>query len=73
MPLYFMIFLAMLAAALLLYLGAVASVAITRRPPPVFIQEVAASRPQAAGVALLWFGVGSVGYCSLTYTASMLT
>jgi len=58
MPLYFMIFLATLAASLLLYLGAIAPVAITRRPPPVFIRGVAASRLQAAGVALLWFGVG---------------
>jgi hypothetical protein len=58
MPLYFMIFLATLAASLLLYLGAIASVAITRRPPPLFIRGVAASRLQATGVALLWFGVG---------------
>jgi len=58
MPLYFMIFLATLAASLLLYLGAIASVAITRRPPPLFIRGVAASRLQAAGVALLWAGVG---------------
>jgi hypothetical protein len=58
MPLYFMIFLATLAASLLLYLGAIASVAITRRPPPLFIRGVAASRLQATGVALLWSGVG---------------
>jgi hypothetical protein len=58
MPLYFMIFVAMLAASLLLYLGAIASVAIRRRPPPFFIRGVAASRLQAAGVALLWWGVG---------------
>jgi hypothetical protein len=58
MPLYFMIFLAMLAAALLLYLGAVATVAITRRPPPALIRGVAAGRLQAVGVALLWWGVG---------------
>ena len=58
MPLYFMIFLATLAAALLLYLGAVASLAITRRPPPAFIRGMVASRLQAAGLALLWFEVG---------------
>jgi hypothetical protein len=58
MPLYFMIFLATLAASLLLYLGAIATVAITRRPLPVFIRGMAASRLQAAGVALLWFCVG---------------
>jgi hypothetical protein len=34
MPLYFIIFLATLAASLLLYLGAIATVAITRRPLP---------------------------------------
>src|SRR3984893_4338366 len=60
MPLYFMIFLATLAASLLLYLGAIATVAITRRPLPVFIRGMAASRLQAAGVALLWSGVGVV-------------
>jgi hypothetical protein len=58
MPLYFMIFLATLAASLLLYLGAIATVAIMRRPPPLFIRGVAASRLQATGVALLWSGVG---------------
>ena len=58
MPLYFMIFLATLAASLLLYLGAVASAAITRRPPAAFIRGIAASRLQATGLALLWFGVG---------------
>lgn len=63
-PLYFMFFLATLAAALLLYLGAIASVATTRRPPPFFIRGDAASRLQATGVALLWF---SVGVCWLLY------
>jgi hypothetical protein len=58
MPVYFLIFLATLAASLLLYLGALASVAITRGQPPFFIRGVAASQLQAAGVALLWFGVG---------------
>lgn len=58
MPLYFLIFLAMLAASLLLYLGAVAAVAITRRPPPSWIPKVAASPLQAAGVASLWSAVG---------------
>jgi hypothetical protein len=58
MPLYFIIFLGMLAAALLLYLGAVATMAITRRPPPALIRGAAASQLQAAGVALLWCGVG---------------
>ena len=57
-PLYFKIFLATLAASLLLYLGAVASAAITRRPPAAFIRGIAASRLQATGLALLWFCVG---------------
>ena len=58
MPLYFLIFLAMLAASLLLYLGAVATVAVTRRSPPGWIPEAAASPLQAAGLASLWFAVG---------------
>ncbi len=58
MPLYFLIFLAMLAASLLLFLGALATVVITRRPPPGWIPRVAASPLQAAGVAALWSTVG---------------
>ena len=58
MPLYFLIFLAMLAASLLLYLGAVATVAITRRSPPGWMPPAAASPLQAAGVASLWFATG---------------
>jgi len=58
MPVYFIFFLATLAASLLLYLGAIASVAINRGPPPFFIRGVPASQLQATGVALLWFGVG---------------
>lgn len=58
MPVYFMVFLATLAAALLLYLGALAFVAITRRTPPAFIHGMSVSRLQAAGLALLWVNVG---------------
>jgi hypothetical protein len=58
MPSYFMIFLATLAAAVLLYLGGIAYMLIARRKPPVFIHGMGASRLQAAGLALLWFGVG---------------
>ncbi len=58
MPLYFLIFLVMLASSLLLFLGAVATVAITRRSPPGWIPIAAASPLQAAGVASLWFIVG---------------
>ena len=58
MPLYFVVFLAMLAVSLLLYFGAVASVAITRRPLRSLVRGVAASPLQAIGLALLWPSVG---------------
>jgi len=58
MPIYFIVFLATLAASLLLYVGAVATVAITRRPPPSVIRGTATSPLLATGVALLWFSVG---------------
>lgn len=64
MPFYFVVFLAMLAVSALLYLGAVATVAITRRPPPRFVPGTAASPLQAIGVALLW---SSVGVCWLLF------
>ncbi|WP_348013699.1 hypothetical protein [Roseateles sp.] len=55
---YFLFFLAMLAATLLLYGGAVATTAITRRSPPTFIGPVAANRLQSVGIALLWWSAG---------------
>lgn len=58
MPLYFMTFLATLAASLLLYVGAVAIVTIKRHRPPSWVGEIAASPLQAAGVALLWSVAG---------------
>jgi hypothetical protein len=58
MPIYFICFLAMLAASLLLYVGAVATLAITRRQPPALIRENAASVLQGVGLALLWWNVG---------------
>ena len=58
MPLYFLTFLAMLAAALLLYVGAVAAAAFARRPPPAWIPAAVASPLQAAGLASLWISVG---------------
>lgn len=58
MPLYFVIFLGTLVAALLLYLGAVAQLTFTRRPLLAFIPEAGMVWLQAAGLALLWFGVG---------------
>ena len=58
MPLYFVIFLGTLAASLLLYLGAAAQMAFTRRPPSAFIPEAGMAWLQTAGLALLWFIVG---------------
>ncbi|MEZ2416528.1 hypothetical protein [Luteibacter sp. RCC_6_2] len=64
MPLYFVVFLAMLAVSVLLYLGAVATAAITRHSPPSFVPGTATSSLQAIGVALLW---SSVGVCWLLF------
>ena len=64
MPFYFIIFLAILASALLLYVSAVAYVAILRRPPKTIISGFLAEAFQVAGVALLWF---SVGVCWLLF------
>jgi hypothetical protein len=58
MPLYFIVFLSMLAASVLLFLGAVATAAITRRSPPRFVPRIAASPLEAIGLALLWSSVG---------------
>lgn len=58
MPLYFLAFLATLAASVLLYLAAVAFVAIRRRPVPAFIKGSLAHQLHGASVALLWAGVG---------------
>src|SRR4051812_11432162 len=58
MPIYFIVFLAMLAAAVLLYVGGLGTAAITRRPLPALIGVTGASRLQVAGVALLWSNVG---------------
>lgn len=58
MPLYFIVFLTTLAASILLYLGAVATAAITRRHPPALVRGAAVSPLQAIGVALLWSSVG---------------
>jgi hypothetical protein len=58
MPLYFVTFLTVLGASLLLYLAAAAYAAVARRSPPTFLSEPVTAWLQAAGVALLWFGVG---------------
>jgi len=61
MPLCFVTFLATLAASLLLYLWAVAIVAVKRHRPPGWVGGVAVSPLQAAGIALLW-SVAGVGW-----------
>ncbi len=58
MPLYFIGFLAILAASALLYAGALATAAITRRSPPTLIQGRAAQALQGLHLALVWFCVG---------------
>ena len=64
MPLYFLIFLAMLAASVLLYVIALGSMAVRRRPLPVWIGGPMASRLQGTNVALMWW---NVGVCWLLY------
>ena len=58
MPLYFVTFLGMLAASLLLFMVSVGYAALARRLPPALLPETVSSWLQAAGLALLWFGVG---------------
>lgn len=58
MPLYFITFLAMLGAAVLLYAGALLTTAITRRPPPLVFEGRAADGFQALHLALTWLCVG---------------
>lgn len=58
MPIYFICFLAMLAASVLLFVGALLTTVITRRPLPSLVRPGATSALQATGVALLWSAVG---------------
>ena len=58
MPEYFLTFLAMLAASLLLYLVALGFEAVRRRPPPIWVGSPAASHLQATTVVLMWWNVG---------------
>ena len=58
MPIYFLCFLATLAAALLLYVGALATLGVTRRRLPGWIDGRTANVLQAAGLALLWINAG---------------
>jgi hypothetical protein len=58
MPPYFVTFLAMLAASVLLYVVALGFAAARRRPLPIWIGGPAASRLQGTNVALMWWNVG---------------
>jgi len=58
MPVYFLCFLASLAATVLLYLAAAVVAGVKRGAFPVFIQGAAANGLQAVGLALLWWNVG---------------
>ena len=58
MPLYFVIFLGMLVASMLLYIVAFGFMAATRRPTPILIRGAASTRLQGANVALMWWSVG---------------
>ncbi len=58
MPIYFLFFLATLAATVLLYAGAIAVTLVGRRRPPAWVGADAASPLQAIGVALLWSSAG---------------
>ncbi|MDY0747847.1 hypothetical protein SNE35_25315 [Paucibacter sp. R3-3] len=65
MPLYFIFFLAMLGASVLLFVGALLRAAFARgKPPPRLLGAAAADIVQALGLALLWinFGVGWLLY-----------
>jgi len=58
MPLYFILFLCTLGASALLFMGALLTAAITRRPPPALLQGRAAERLQLLQLALAWSNVG---------------
>ena len=58
MPTYFLFFLAILALSLLLYVVALGSLAIRRRPLPIGIGGAAASLLQCTTVVLMWWNVG---------------
>lgn len=58
MPVYFIVFLSMLGASALLYVGAVATAAVRRGPPPALLPGRAADALQFAHLALVWSSVG---------------
>jgi hypothetical protein len=58
MPAYFLLFLATLGASALLYVGALVTAGITRRPPPLLVTGRAAEAIQLLQLALVWSSVG---------------
>ncbi|MEO6277231.1 hypothetical protein [Roseateles sp.] len=64
MPVYFMFFLAMLAAAVLLYVGAAVMAGIARKPLPALVKGRVVDRLQSLHLALVWI---NVGVCWLLY------
>ncbi len=58
MPLYFLFFLATLGASAFLYVGALVTAGITRRPPPILVTGWAAQAIQVLQLALVWSCVG---------------
>jgi len=58
MPAYFIGFLVMLGAAVLLFLAALVAAAVSRRSPPAVFKGSAASTLQALHLALVWSSVG---------------
>ena len=58
MPIYFLFFLALLAATLLLYVTAAVVAGVRRGAFPAVLQGSAASWLQAIGLALLWWNAG---------------
>jgi hypothetical protein len=64
MPVYFLFFLAMLGASALLYVGALVTAGLARRPIPVLVPGRGARAIQGLQLALVW---SCVGVCWLLY------
>jgi len=58
MPIYFITFLAMLGIAVLLYVGALLTSGVMRKPPPLLVKGHTAHALQALHLALVWANVG---------------
>ena len=58
MPVYFLFFLATLGASALLYVGALVTAGITRKPLPSLVTGRAAQAIQLVQLALVWSSVG---------------